>query len=589
MNKQTLDVLLSLNNKKFVNQRVLAEECDISLGSVNQAVKKLNSEGLINDKMALTQKGRALLNSNRPRNAIILAAGFGMRMVPINMYTPKPLLKVNGECLIERLIRQLHEAGVFDVTVVVGFMKDSFEYLMDEYGVKLVYNRDYMHKHNLSSLSLVIDEVSNTYIMPADIWCRNNPFNSEEMYSWYMVADVTYASSNVRVNRKMELVKVPQGGNALVGICYLTEEKAIVFREKTRTLSGIKSYDDKFWEEALFENDRMTVNARVISFSDYVEINSYEQLREFDADLNRITEDALTVISEVLRCSISDIRDIEMLKKGVTNRSFVFTVNGSKYIMRIPGEEANQLIDRKNEKLVYSVINGKGICDDPIYLNPENGYRITRYIENAHCCDKDNAEDVRRCMEKLRKFHDMKLEAPHIIDMFQQIEFYESLWKGNESIYRDYADTKRHIFELKEFIDEHKNPYQLIHMDNVHDNFLFDPNTDGDLSLQMIDWEMSGMQDKDVDIAEFAIDALYDKQQTDELIDIYYEGKCDEVTRTKIYCYMSVCGLILSNWCEYKRNSGVEFGEYSFRQYRYAKEYYRYAAEMIKRLFNEFK
>ena len=56
MNKQTLDVLLSLNNKEFVNQRVLAEECNISLGSVNQAVKKLNSEGLINDKMALTQK-----------------------------------------------------------------------------------------------------------------------------------------------------------------------------------------------------------------------------------------------------------------------------------------------------------------------------------------------------------------------------------------------------------------------------------------------------------------------------------------------------------------------------------------------------
>ena len=126
-------------------------------------------------------------------------------------------------------------------------------------------------------------------------------------------------------------------------------------------------------------------------------------------------------------------------------------------------------------------------------------------------------------------------------------------------------------------------------MDNVHDNFLFDPNMDGDLSLQMIDWEMAGMQDKNVDIAEFAIDALYDKKQTDELIDIYYEGKCDEVTRAMIYCYMSVCGLILSNWCEYKRNSGVEFGEYSFRQYRYAKEYYRYAAEMIKGLVNEFK
>ena len=55
----------------------------------------------------------------------------------------------------------------------------------------------------------------------------------------------------------------------------------------------------------------------------------------------------------------------------------------------------------------------------------------------------------------------------------------------------------------------------------------------------------------------------------------YFEGNCDDRTRIKIYCYIAVCGLLWSNWCEYKRKLGVEFGEYSLRQYRYAKDYYK--------------
>ena len=58
--------------------------------------------------------------------------------------------------------------------------------------------------------------------------------------------------------------------------------------------------------------------------------------------------------------------------------------------------------------------------------------------------------------------------------------------------------------------------------------------------------------------------------------------KCDDATRIKIYSYIAVCGLLWSNWCEYKRKLGVEFGEYSLRQYRYAKEYYRIVQKALK-------
>lgn len=57
-----------------------------------------------------------------------------------------------------------------------------------------------------------------------------------------------------------------------------------------------------------------------------------------------------------------------------------------------------------------------------------------------------------------------------------------------------------------------------------------------------------------------------------------------DATRIKIYCYIAACGLLWSNWCEYKRNLGVEFGEYSLRQYRYAKDYYRIVQDELKKL-----
>lgn len=69
-----------------------------------------------------------------------------MRMVPINTEMPKGLLEVNGEPLIERIIKQLHEVGIKEIYVVVGFMKEKYEYLIDEYGVELLVNADYAAK-----------------------------------------------------------------------------------------------------------------------------------------------------------------------------------------------------------------------------------------------------------------------------------------------------------------------------------------------------------------------------------------------------------------------------------------------------------
>lgn len=580
MNKQESDILRTLFMEPFINQRILSEASGHSLGVVNRSLRTLIKEGYLTDDINPTSKALHEYNAKAPKNAIILAAGFGMRMVPINLSTPKALLEVNGEPLIERVIKQLHEVGVKDITIVVGFMKESFDYLIDQYGVELVVNPEYASKNNLSSLALVADLISNTYIIPSDIWCDRNPFNTHEMYSWYMVSDIFENESDVRVNRKNELVKVGEhdGGNAMVGISYLLEEDAGVIREIIKKLNSSGKHDEDFWEVALYHNGKMLLPARVVHASNVVEINTYEQLRELDGESNHLKSDALDVIAHTFSAKPEDIVDITVLKKGMTNRSFLFSVHGEKYIMRIPGEGTDQLINRKQEAEVFRTISGLGLCDDPVYINPDNGYKITKFLEGIRVCDAESIPDLRRCMEKLRAFHQMKLKVDHTFDIFGQIEFYETLWEGQSSMYKDYKQTKDNVLSLKPFIDSLEKDWCLTHIDAVPDNFLFYTPSDGaEEKLQLTDWEYSGMQDPHVDIAMFCIYSLYNKKQVDRLIDIYFQNQCDGTTRAKIYAYIAACGLLWSNWCEFKRNLGVEFGEYSLRQYRFAKDYYRYA------------
>lgn len=585
MNKQESDILNALLLEPFINQRVLAEVSGHSLGVVNRSLKELIKAGYLNEAICPTAKAVSEYKNKTPKRAIILAAGFGMRMVPINTEMPKGLLEVNGEPLIERIIKQLHEVGIQEIYVIVGFMKEKYEYLMDEYGVELVVNPDYAAKNNLHSLRLVKEHLENAYIVPCDIWCDRNPFHRHELYSWYMVSDLVENESNVRVNRKMELVTVPEnvGGNAMIGISYLTKEDSDTVSTRIKELCKNPQYDGSFWEEALYNKDRMIATARVVHSADVVEINTYEQLREIDSDSNQLKTDAIHLICEALSAKPEDITDITVLKKGMTNRSFLFTCKDKKYIMRIPGEGTDQLINRRQEAAVYHAIADKNICDDIAYINPENGYKITEFLEGARVCDSTDYEDVKKCMNRLRGFHALKLKVAHEFDIFGQMEFYESLWDGTPSVYKDYEKTKANVWSLKPYIDAHAGEKILTHIDAVPDNFLF-VQKDGKEEIRLIDWEYAGMQDPHVDIAMFCIYSLYNKRQVDRLIAAYFTDGCDDATRIKIYCYIAACGLLWSNWCEYKRNLGVEFGEYSLRQYRYAKDYYRIVQDELKKL-----
>ena len=164
-----------LKEERPLTQRALSEVTGMSLGRVNTATRECEALGYIDDR-ALTPAGREALEPYRVTGAVIMAAGISSRFAPISYERPKGTLKVRGEILVERQIRQLHEAGITNVTMVVGYKKEYFFYLGKKYGVNIVVNREYATRNNNGSLWLVRDILDNTYVCSSDDYFTTNPF-----------------------------------------------------------------------------------------------------------------------------------------------------------------------------------------------------------------------------------------------------------------------------------------------------------------------------------------------------------------------------------------------------------------------------
>ena len=148
LNKFQFEVLNAHRSRSGITQREIAASAGISLGSVNKAFKELKQLNFISEDNKITAMGLSALIPYRVDNAVILAAGMATRFAPLSFEKPKAMFEVRGEILIERMIRQLKETGIEDITVVVGYMKESFFYLEDEFGVKIVVNNCYATRNN---------------------------------------------------------------------------------------------------------------------------------------------------------------------------------------------------------------------------------------------------------------------------------------------------------------------------------------------------------------------------------------------------------------------------------------------------------
>ena len=576
-----------IKENPYSSQRELSQKTEFSLGTVNTLIKECMQERLIAPGKSvagtyeLTSKGDAFLEQFRVDGALIIAAGFGSRFVPLTFETPKGLLEVFGERMIERQIRQLHEVGITDITIAVGYLKEKFEYLIDKYDVKLLYNPEYSNKNTLTTIyrAQKVLEGRNMYVLSSDNWMRNNMFHAFECGAWYSSVFMHGDTKEwcLSYNKKGRITGVQIGGRdswVMYGPVFFSKEFSEAFLPALDTYYHTPGTEQLYWENVLIDclsELEMDINRQP---EDQVyEFENLEELRLFDPRYqNHSDNKALELVSEVFKIPESEIHDIRCLKSGMTNKSFLFQVDGRHYICRIPGPGTELLINRQEEADVYKAIAPLNLSEHIIYMNGRTGYKISEYYEGARNSRADSWEDVAACMQQLHRLHASDITVEHDFDIRERISFYERLCTSHGgTLFEDYDMVRGWMDELMDHLDALNRPKSLAHVDSVADNFLFLP----DGSVRLIDWEYAGMCDHLIDVSMCAIYSYYNDEDVEHLMQIYFGREATKEERVVVYSYIALGGFLWSLWAIYKSAVGEPFGEYTLIMYRYAKRYYK--------------
>lgn len=140
---------------------------------VDECLKNFRERGLLHGD-ELTAAGLKLLEPYRVRRAIFIAAGLGERLLPITLNTPKPMVKVHGTRIIDRLIDACLAAEIEEIYIVRGYLAEQFDLLLKKYPmIKFIENPIYNEANNISSAIRAAHLMSNAYVLEANLLIHN--------------------------------------------------------------------------------------------------------------------------------------------------------------------------------------------------------------------------------------------------------------------------------------------------------------------------------------------------------------------------------------------------------------------------------
>ena len=279
------------------------------------------------------------------RNAIIMAAGTASRFVPLSAERPKALLDVKGEILIERQIRQLQEAGISDITIVVGYKAEMFEYLKEKFGVSIVLNEDYYRYNNTSSVIRVLDKLGNTYICSSDNYFPENVFMEDPSQSYYsaLYAEGETNEYCLTIDAKDNITEVAVGGHDawyMIGHVYFSEDFSKAFKQLLAAEYEKEETKQGYWEDVYIRyiNELPLMQVHRYKEHDIEEFDSIDELRLFDESyINDTRSSVVKAIAKEMNCSEADLSKFIRIKHEGDYLLFSFQKGAETY--RYNGQE----------------------------------------------------------------------------------------------------------------------------------------------------------------------------------------------------------------------------------------------------------
>ncbi|GET10289.1 NTP transferase domain-containing protein [Ligilactobacillus agilis] len=253
------------------------------------SVAELLAGGLLvkqDDLFEISPIGIEKLEPYRVKRAIIMAAGFGSRMLPATKDTPKPLVEVNGRRIIETLLDALVAAEIKDITVIVGYQRQKFKSLLANYPfLKFVTNDDYVNCNNISSMMKVLDCLDRgTYICEADLYVTNPAIISKYQYDSNILGYYCQETTDWCFKLQAGYVTDYRQGNTdcynEYGISYWIKEDCAQLRRDLPAVYAQPEGSQQFWESVPLKwcHENYQVRLRECQKEDIVEIDSYQEL-----------------------------------------------------------------------------------------------------------------------------------------------------------------------------------------------------------------------------------------------------------------------------------------------------------------------
>lgn len=275
-------------------------------------------------------------------NAIIMAAGTSSRFAPLSHEIPKALIEVRGEVLIERQIRQLQEAGIPEIYIVVGYKKEQFYYLKEKFKINMIENNEYLVRNNHSSIYAAKRFLKNSYICSADNYFVENPFEKEVEDSYYAALYAEKETNEWCMSEDKDgyINDVSIGGAGawyMLGHVFWSEEFSTRFIEILKEIYDYPETADLLWESIFAKHlDKLKMKIRKYSSEMIFEFDTLDELREFDQSyIDNTRSIILKSIAKDFPCKEGDIVECKAYKDDNNAASgFTYCINGTCYIYK---------------------------------------------------------------------------------------------------------------------------------------------------------------------------------------------------------------------------------------------------------------
>ena len=289
LSRKEFDLLNALiSSKGKTSQRRLEELTGYSLSTVNRTMRELAAKELVDDQ-GITMHGLAAMEPYAAKRAVFVAAGFGSRMVPVTLNTPKPLVRVNGRRIIDGLLDACLAAGIDEIYIVRGYLAEQFDQLLYKYPmIHFLENPAYNDANNISSAVCARYLLQNAYVFEADLVISNPSIVTKYHYTSDFLGIHMERSDDWCFTVKNGMITEQKVGGLdvyqEVGISYWDEDAGRKLADDLKTAYELPGGKERYWDQVPFSifPEHYQVEVRPCQSSDIIEIDSFKELKAID-------------------------------------------------------------------------------------------------------------------------------------------------------------------------------------------------------------------------------------------------------------------------------------------------------------------